>query len=108
VRGLGKRAYPETTFSLVTISDPNVVLWALKPAEDGITRGIVARVWNLASAPRQFSLSVAGRLSSASAVTHIETDIGQATVSNGALVTSVAASQMKTFRLTVSTQAKEK
>lgn len=108
VRGGGKRAYPETTFSLVTLSDPNVVLWALKPAEDGITRGIVARVWNLASAPRQFSLSVAGRLSSASAVTHIETDIGQSTVSNGALVTSVAASQMKTFRLTVSTQAKEK
>lgn len=44
-------------------------------------------------------LAVAGGISSASAVTHIETDIGQATVSNGALVTSVAGSQMKTFRL---------
>jgi alpha-mannosidase len=108
VRGGSKRAYPETTFSLVTISDPNVVLWAFKPAEDGIDKGIVARVWNLAPAPRDFSLSIAGGLSAATAVTHIETDIGQATVSNGALVTSVAASQMKTFRLTVTTQAKGK
>ena len=99
VRGGGTRAYPETSFSLVTISDPNVVLWALKPAEEGIDKGIVARVWNLSPAPREFSLSVAGGLSAASAVTHIETDIGEATVSAGALATSVAGSQMLTFRL---------
>ncbi|MCI0533903.1 MAG: hypothetical protein L0Z50_01605 [Verrucomicrobiales bacterium] len=37
--------------------------------------------------------------SAASAVTHLETDIGEATVSRGALVTTVAGSQMKTFRL---------
>ena len=108
VRGGGKRAYPETSFSLVSISDPNVVLWALKPAEEGIDKGIVARVWNLASASRPFSLSVAGGLSSASAVTHIETEIGKETVSRGALVTSAAGLQMKTFRLTVTTQTKEK
>jgi len=108
VRGRGKRAYPETTFSLVTLSDPNVVLWALKPAEDGIDKGIIARVWNLASAPREFSLSVAGGLSAASAVTHIETDIDHATVSGGALGTSVAGLQMKTFRLTLAAQTKGK
>ncbi|MGH7955752.1 MAG: glycoside hydrolase, partial [Opitutaceae bacterium] len=108
VRGRGKRVYPEKSFSLVTLSDPNVVLWALKPAEEGIDKGIIARVWNLDSASREFSLSVAGGLSAASAVTHIETDIGPATVSGGALKASVAGTQMKTFRLTTTTSAKGK
>ncbi|MGH7945783.1 MAG: glycosyl hydrolase-related protein, partial [Opitutaceae bacterium] len=106
VRGGGKPVYPETSFSLVTVSDPNVVLWALKPAEEGIDKGIVARVWNLASEPREFSLSVAGGLSAVRAVTHIETDIGPATVSGGALAASLAGSQMKTFRLSVTAPAK--
>ena len=39
---LGGVNYPETTFSLLTISDPNVLLWALKPAHDGIEKGAVA------------------------------------------------------------------
>lgn len=99
VRGGGKRSYPETSFSLVTISDPNVVLWALKPAEEGIGKGIIARVWNLSSSPRRFSLSLESGVSSAHRATHIETDIEAGTVTGGALSTSAAPSQMLTFRL---------
>ena len=41
-------AYPDTTYSLLTISAPNVLLWSLKPAEDGIAKaGIALRVWNM-------------------------------------------------------------
>ena len=34
--------YPEQSHSLLGISNPNVVLWALKPAEDGIAAGAIA------------------------------------------------------------------
>ena len=48
--------YPETTYSLLKISDPRVLLWSLKPAEDGIeSAGIALRVWNLADAPAEFT-----------------------------------------------------
>ncbi len=106
VRGRGKRAYPETSFSLITLSDPSVVLWALKPADEGIDKGIIARVWNLSSSPRNFSLSLQTGISSAQRATHIETDIGAGTVAGGALSASAAASQMLTFRLFPSATSK--
>ena len=43
--------YPATTYSLLNISDPNVLLWALQPHDDGIEHGLVARVWNQSSTP---------------------------------------------------------
>ena len=47
-------SYPQVSCSLVQISDPSVLLWSVKPAEDGIdTAGVALRVWNLSdsSAP---------------------------------------------------------
>jgi alpha-mannosidase len=41
--------YSEKDYSLLTISDPDVLLWAVKPAEDGIGQGIFTRVWNQAN-----------------------------------------------------------
>ncbi|MGH9839908.1 MAG: glycosyl hydrolase-related protein [Blastocatellia bacterium] len=76
-----------------------VLLWALKPAEEGIEKGIIARLWNLSSEPRKFALSLATGISGAQRATHIETDIEVAAVSGGALSGSAAASQMLTFRL---------
>ncbi len=95
----GGAAYPETSYSLVQISDPNVFLWALKPAEEGIGAGIIARVWNVADSASNFSLAVANPLLGAKRATHIETDTGDATVTNGALNTSAAARQLQTYRL---------
>jgi alpha-mannosidase len=60
------------------VSDPNVVLWALKPAEDGPSQGVVARLWNLSGEPREFSLSVPASASRAKRATHIETDAEEA------------------------------
>ena len=96
----GGTGYPETTYSLLAISDPNILLWALKPADDGIKEGIVARVWNLSSQPRSFTLGMpSSSLASAKHITHIETPIAAATVSNGALQDSLATQQMKTYSL---------
>jgi alpha-mannosidase len=97
VRGNGP--YPEQSFSLLSISDENVLLWSLKPAEEGIRQGLIARVWNLASSPRPFSIALATGVGSAKRATHIETDIERLPVSTGRLSTRIAGSQMLTFRL---------
>jgi alpha-mannosidase len=55
----GGTGYPGDSYSFLSISDPMVLLWALKPAEDGIDQGVVARAWNLGSAASSFTLSLA-------------------------------------------------
>jgi hypothetical protein len=83
----------------VSISDPSVFLWALKPAEEGISQGIVARFWNLSKTPIPASMTMWEPLSSARRTTHIETDIEEAIVTRGALVASFVPYQLQTFRL---------
>jgi len=97
----GGTAFPEKSFSLVTLSQPSVFLWALKPAEEGVTQGIIARVWNLASGSLNFSLKLDAPLSRATRTTHIETDLEEGTVVRGALSARVASSQLQTYRLRV-------
>jgi alpha-mannosidase len=98
----GGSGYPEASYSLVTVSDPNVLLWALKPAEEGIGRGIIARVWNLSTSPTSFSLGMlSGPIFGAWHTTHIETPLEGAIVTNGALSASLAANQLKTFLLKI-------
>lgn len=101
VEGFGEHArpYPADSFSLLRISDPNVLLWAVKPAEDGISRGIVARVWNQSSEPVQYTLELAGGISSAEKVTHIETHIANADASGGRLNATVTGQQIQTHLL---------
>ncbi len=99
----GGTTYPAASFSLLTIDNPDALLWALKPAEEGIEQGIVMRMWNLATAPGSFALSTAPYpIASAMRVTHIETPVEPATVTNGALVESLAPQQMRTYQLVLS------
>ena len=95
------RVYPANSYSFLNISNPNVLLWALKPAEDGIARGIVARVWNQASTPATYQLSLAQPITSAERTTHIETTIAPATVTSGVLNASVNQQQIQTHLLKV-------
>jgi alpha-mannosidase len=103
IEGLGTqtRQYPANNFSFVTISDPNVLLWALKPAEDGISRGIVARVWNQGNSAVNYSLGLSRAITSAERLTHIETAIDPATVSGGQLNASINQQQIQTHLLKV-------
>ncbi len=98
----GGARYPATHYSLLTVSDPDVLLWALKPAEQGIEQGVILRVWNLAQSGRSLTVSVpGGAVTSASRVTHIETDMGDATVVAGVLSETIPARALRTFRLRV-------
>jgi alpha-mannosidase len=99
--GVQNRQYPQHSYSFLNISDPNVLLWALKPAEDGISRGIVARVWNQSSSPVNYDLSLAMPIVSAEKLTHIETTISPATVTSGHLSASINQQQIQTHLLRV-------
>jgi alpha-mannosidase len=103
IDGLGTQArpYPANNFSFLQISNANVLLWALKPAEDGISRGIVARVWNQGNSAVNYNLSLSLPIVSAEKVTHIETTIGPATVTAGQLSANVNQQQMQTHLLKI-------
>ncbi|HQZ97492.1 MAG TPA: glycosyl hydrolase-related protein, partial [Pyrinomonadaceae bacterium] len=99
--GTQNRAYPANSFSFLNITNPNVLLWSLKPAEDGISRGIVARVWNQSNSPANYQLSLSQPITSADRTTHIETTIAPATVTSGVLNTSINQQQIQTHLLRV-------
>jgi alpha-mannosidase len=95
----GGAEYPERSFSLLSSSDADVMLWALKPAEDGIEKGVIARFWNLAGHEGSVSVDLQGGLSAAESGTHLETDFVKARVDAGELRAKIAPWQIKTFRL---------
>jgi alpha-mannosidase len=95
----GGKAYPETSYSLLTVSNSEVLLWALKPAEDGPEKGIITRVWNLSGSEKSYSVSLATGIAGARRATHIETDIEEVPVTQGRISTAIAASQLQTLRL---------
>ena len=95
----GGSPYPEGSHSFLSISDPNVLLWALKPAEEGIGDGVIARVWNLAPSATTFSLALDEPIAAAKRVWHTETDVEDAAVSSGALTSSIVQNQLLSFRL---------
>lgn len=94
-------AYPEATYSLLSVSDPNVVLWSVKPAEEGIQDGLIARVWNQAGAGKSFTLSTTPALLSAQQTTHLETNLGNVAVAGSGISATAGAYAMQTYRLKV-------
>jgi len=70
--------YPEKSFSLLSLADSSVVLWAAKPAEEGIDAGLILRVWNVDQVARnaQIRFHPSAAVQGAMKTSHIETDIG--------------------------------
>jgi alpha-mannosidase len=96
----GGSAYPAGTFSLLTISNANVLLSALKPADDSVLQGVVARVWNLSSSPATVALTLPpDPIVRAQHLSHIETPMADLTVAGNAVNDSLAAQQLKTYGL---------
>jgi alpha-mannosidase len=95
----GGAAYPEETFSLLVRRGADTLLWALKPAEEGIHGGVIARFWNLSGARRQLIVSLAGGVASAARATHIETDLAAAPVKAAALNDTIGPHELRTYRL---------
>ncbi len=89
--------YPETDYCLITVSDPNVLLWSIKPAEEGISSGIVTRLWNFSNSSSSATVSFDDDITSSKEISHVETEIKSATILNGDLSASIGNNQMKSF-----------
>ncbi len=98
--GASDTASSPVRFSTLTVSDPSVLLWACKPADEGVARGIVVRLWNVADTPVAASRALAGGIATAWSTTHLETDLAPMEVgADGAIRADFARQQMRTFRL---------
>ncbi len=96
----GGDSYPGESYSLLSLDNPNVLLWTLKPADDGLQAGVVARVWNLSNEAEEFSLSLNDDgIKDVLPLSHIETPIGIGTVKDGKLADVVNQQQIKTYAL---------
>lgn len=91
--------YPEKVYSFLNISDPNVLLWSLKPTEDGAAQGLIVRVWNFANNSTNLKISFDREIASAYQATHVETNLCNASIVNGDLQESIGHHQIKTFRI---------
>ena len=95
----GGRDYPELTHSLLANSNSAVLLWALKPAEDGPAAGLVARFWNVGSTAQEYTVSLTGGVSKAVRTTHIETDLEPLAVRPAGITNRIAPTQIQTIRM---------
>lgn len=100
VSGEASAPLPGAIYSLFSVSDPAVLLWAIKPAEEGIERGIVVRLWNVSDRPVAATVTLPTGLRSAHETTHLETDLGPVALGPAsALPTRFLRQQLLTFRL---------
>ena len=96
----GGGVYPENNFSLLTINNPDVLLWALKAHDDGIEKGLVARLWNMAETNATARIICPSGLAAAHRTTHIETDIEAVPlIETGAMPATFSRQQIQTYRL---------
>jgi alpha-mannosidase len=92
--------YPETVFSYLTISDPNVLLWTLKPAEEGYaSRGVIMRAWNFGNKISNGNISYHRNIGEAYQASHVETDISLNPYSGSTLKAGFPAKGMNTYRI---------
>ena len=94
----GTGQYPADSLSLLRIDEPDVLLWSLKPAEEGITHGVIVRLWNQADSTG-LTLRSTSPITSAMTSSHVETDIAPAMVTAGVMQETIGTQEMKTFRL---------
>jgi alpha-mannosidase len=75
------------------------LVWSVKPAEEGIDKGVILRVWNMNDKDADCTISSERKIVSAKQTTHIETDMETITPVSGILKTNVGHNKMETFRI---------
>lgn len=90
----------EKTLSLLSIDNPDILLWSIKPSE---TEGISLRLWNLSDKSVPANILFQTRTQKAFNSTHIETDIEEITLRGNNLPTDFRQKQLKTFRVVFDT-----
>lgn len=88
-----------SSFSLCSVSDPNVLIWTVKPSEEGIQNGVIMRLWNMSDADTSFTLNTGWNMERASLATHIETDTSPLKLKKGKLPMKLGHNKIQTIRL---------
>ena len=91
--------YPSESYSFMQISNPNVLLWSLKPSEEGVENGLVARFWNIRDKPVNLIIKPNVSIQNVWQTSHIETDIQKLNTGKGALEIRFGPNQIMTFRI---------
>lgn len=97
----GENGGKQNSFSLLSVSDPYVLLWSVKPSEEGIENGLITRFWNLNAKPVSPIVKLSKPINGAWQTTHVETNEQKMKPLNGALKVNFNQFQMNTFRLFV-------
>jgi alpha-mannosidase len=88
-------------FSLFTVSDPNVLIWSIKPAEEGIENGIILRLWNLNNHDSNCTITSVYPVEKCYEVTHIEKDVAQLISESETIIAKIGHNKMQSFRIFV-------
>ncbi|GAB3892154.1 glycoside hydrolase family 38 C-terminal domain-containing protein [Larkinella knui] len=91
--------FPPVTHSLLRISDKNVLLWALKPGEEGANSGVIVRFWNLKNSAVAPKVQLPQPIRSAWQTTHLETNERRLNTTQGGPAIELAPFQINTYRL---------
>jgi alpha-mannosidase len=95
---MGGKVLPVDRYALIRIDHPDVLLWALKPAEDGFAEeGLVARLWNMSGRDEHFHLSTTDKMVRAKRMTHLENPVHDIEVHNNQLSSTIKHQQLATY-----------
>ena len=84
--------------SFLSVSAPNVIVTAFKPAEEG-ARGLVVRVWEVGGSATDFTIDASAfNPTEADQVSLIETDIAPAPLNGGMITASISPNEIKALR----------
>ncbi len=86
------------TFSLLVSNNPNILLWSVKPSEEGIENGIITRFWNFSNISVQPKIQFNAQLKSAFQTSHIETNKKEIEVAKSEIQFGFKPFQILTFR----------
>lgn len=95
----GKNGSNQKSFSLLSINNPKVLLWSVKPSEEGIENGLITRFWNMDLKPLKPVIKLSKPINSAWQTTHLETNEQKLKPITGMLKVNFNQFQMKTYRL---------
>jgi hypothetical protein len=95
----GNSLYKDPSYSLFEVNNPDVLVWALKPAEEGIDNGIIMRVWNMNGRDETFTITSPSGISRCFLTSHIETDISEIKPESGVLNLKIGHNQLQTCRI---------
>lgn len=94
----GQHDVDQTHFSLLSLNDPDILLWSVKPAEEGIDQGLITRLWNTHAEPTEVQLTFSKPIQEAWRTSHIETNLQQLKHHVHGLPIHLSGNQIGTFR----------